>query len=255
VSCGALALIRFEPGLAYPSETKSVAHARVRPPAQPVARSSPELLQRTRPTGPRVAPIQVEADGDGEVRDQVQLIYQTALDALVVVDDQRHFLRVNRSAVRVYRMPMAQLLGRRLDDFSAPEHAGILSDLWAKFQSDGTQWGHYELQRADGTRAMVEYRSLWDFAPGEHLIALREIAGRAGLAGELWARRARMGLSPRELQVLQLVAEGRSAPEIGELLFVSAGTVKTHLEHVYGKLRARDRAAAVAAALRRGVIE
>jgi DNA-binding CsgD family transcriptional regulator len=220
-----------------------------------VARSSLELLQRTRPAGPRVAPIHLEPNGEGAYGDQVQVIFQTALDAIAVVDDQRRFVRVNRSAIRVLRTPVERLLQSRLDDFSPPEHAGILSDLWAKFASDGTQWGHYEIRRADGTRAMVEYRSYWDFGDGEHLIALREIAARAGLEGELWARRARMGLSPRELQVLQLVAEGRSAPEIGELLFVSAGTVKTHLKNIYGKLGARDRASAVAEALRRGLIE
>jgi DNA-binding CsgD family transcriptional regulator len=236
-------------------ESKSAAHARVESPAHPVARSSLELLQRTRPAGPRVAPINGEPNGKNAGRDQVQLISQTVLDAIVVVDDQRRLVRVNRSAIRVYRTPIERLLQSRLDDFSPPEHAGILSDLWGKFESDGTQWGHYEIIRADGTRGMVEYRAYWDFGDGEHLIALREIAGRAGLEGELWARRARVGLSPRELQVLQLVAEGRSAPEIGELLFVSAGTVKTHLKNIYGKLGARDRASAVAEALRRGLIE
>jgi DNA-binding CsgD family transcriptional regulator len=241
--------------LAPPTESKSAAHARVRSPAHPVARSSLEQLQRTRPAGPRVAPIHGEPNGEGAQRDQVQLILQTALDAIAVVDDQRRFVRVNRSAIRVLRTPVERLLRSRLDDFSPPEHAGLLSDLWAKFASDGTQWGHYEIRRADGTRAMVEYRSYWDFGDGEHLIALREIAGRAGLEDELWARRARMGLSPRELEVLQLVAEGRSAPEIGELLFVSAGTVKTHLKNIYGKLGACDRASAVAEALRRGLIE
>lgn len=227
-------------------------HARLRAvPAHPVARSSPDVLQRTHPTVPVVAAL----PSDDRQRDQVQVICQTALDAIVVVDDSRRFVRVNRSATRVYRTPVEQLLKRRLDDFSPPEHAGILSDLWAKFSHEGAQWGHYEIRRADGTRAMVEYRSYWDFGEGEHLIALREIAGRAGLEGELWARRARMGLSPRELEVLQLVAEGRPAPEIGELLFVSAGTVKTHLKNIYGKLGARDRASAVAEALRRGLIE
>lgn len=243
----------FVPVLAYPPETE--AHARVRSPAHPVARSSPELLQRARPAGPRSAPIHVEPNGAAPRHDQVQLISQTVLDAILVVDDQRRIVRVNRSAARVYRTPIEQLLRSRLDDFSPPEHAGILSDLWAKFASDGTQWGHYEIRRADGTRAMVEYRAYWAFGDGERLIAVREIAGRAGVEGELWARRARMGLSPRELQVLQLVAEGRSAPEIGELLFVSAGTVKTHLKNIYGKLGARDRASAVAEALRRGLIE
>jgi DNA-binding CsgD family transcriptional regulator len=61
-------------------------------------------------------------------------------------------------------------------------------------------------------------------------------------------------LTPREVEVLQLGAEGRSTREIADVLFVSPGTVKTHFQHVYEKLGSRDRAAAVAEALRRGLI-
>ena len=238
--------------MAYPAIKESTALRRDRAPAHPVARSS--LDTRSRLLEPSVAPIPGR-DLDGRRRDQVQLVCQTALDALVIVDDWRRFVRVNRSATRLYRTSEAKLLGSRLDEFSPGEHHGILLDLWAKFLNDGTQWGHYELLRGDGTRTMVEYRACADFDDGLHLIAVREIAGRAGLAGQLWARRARMGLSPRELQVLQLVAEGRPAPEIASTLFVSPGTVKTHLKNIYGKLGARDRASAVAEALRRGLIE
>jgi DNA-binding CsgD family transcriptional regulator len=240
--------------LAYPSLNDS-ARKRLRPPAHPVARSSLDPGTRSRAVEPRAAPLEAPENGRGARTDQVSLICQTALDALVLVDDRRRLVDVNNSATRLYRMPAEKLLAHRLDDFSPPEHAGILADLWAKFQRDGTQWGHYELLRGDGTRTMVEYRACSDFDDGRHLIAIREIAGRAGLEGALLARRARMGLSPRELQVLQLVAEGKPAPEIGELLFVSAGTVKTHLKNIYGKLGARDRASAVAEALRRGLIE
>jgi two-component system nitrate/nitrite response regulator NarL len=62
------------------------------------------------------------------------------------------------------------------------------------------------------------------------------------------------GLSPREREVLQLVADGGSVPRIAEALGVSAGTVKTHLRRTYAKLDTHDRAAAVATALRRGLI-
>ena len=55
-------------------------------------------------------------------------------------------------------------------------------------------------------------------------------------------------LSAREIEVLRLVAEGKSNPEIGQALFVAASTVKTHLDRVYGKLGVNDRAAAVARA-------
>jgi DNA-binding CsgD family transcriptional regulator len=62
-------------------------------------------------------------------------------------------------------------------------------------------------------------------------------------------------LSPRELEVLRLAAEGCSGPEIARHLFVSPSTIKTHFEHIYEKLGVGDRAAAVAHALRAGMID
>lgn len=61
-------------------------------------------------------------------------------------------------------------------------------------------------------------------------------------------------LSPREHEVLRRVADGQSAPAIAEAMHLSVSTVKTHLRHVYDKLEVFDRAAAVAMAMRRGLI-
>jgi two-component system, NarL family, nitrate/nitrite response regulator NarL len=61
-------------------------------------------------------------------------------------------------------------------------------------------------------------------------------------------------LSPRELDVLRLAAEGNTAPEIAERLVISPATVKTHFENIYEKLGVTDKAAAVAYALRVGLI-
>jgi two-component system nitrate/nitrite response regulator NarL len=61
-------------------------------------------------------------------------------------------------------------------------------------------------------------------------------------------------LSPREREIITLVAEGKATAEIGKELHLSAATVKTHLQHAYEKLGVSDRAAAVAEALRRGVL-
>jgi putative two-component system response regulator len=62
-------------------------------------------------------------------------------------------------------------------------------------------------------------------------------------------------LSAREREVLQLTSEGKSVERIAAELVVSTGTVKTHLQRIYAKLDARERAAAVAAGLRRGLID
>jgi NarL family two-component system response regulator LiaR len=62
-------------------------------------------------------------------------------------------------------------------------------------------------------------------------------------------------LTEREVEILQLLAFGHTNRDIAEKLFISPDTVKTHLEHIYQKLGATDRTAAVAEALRRRLIE
>jgi len=61
-------------------------------------------------------------------------------------------------------------------------------------------------------------------------------------------------LTRRELEVLQLAAEGGSVEEIAAAMVLSPGTVRTHLASIYGKLGAKSRTAAVATALRQGLI-
>jgi DNA-binding NarL/FixJ family response regulator len=61
-------------------------------------------------------------------------------------------------------------------------------------------------------------------------------------------------LSPRELSVLQAAAAGSTNREIATSLFISEATVKTHLNHIYAKLGARDRASAVSIAYQRGLL-
>lgn len=56
-------------------------------------------------------------------------------------------------------------------------------------------------------------------------------------------------LTPRELDVLRLVAQGNSNPAIGRALFLSEATVKTHLGHVFEKLGVNDRTRAVTRAM------
>jgi two-component system, NarL family, nitrate/nitrite response regulator NarL len=80
---------------------------------------------------------------------------------------------------------------------------------------------------------------------------------QAGVAAEIRLRAplTRPLMSARERETLMLIAEGLSAPEIGRVLHLSTATVKTHLQHIYEKLGVSERAAAVAEAMRRGLLE
>ncbi len=100
-------------------------------------------------------------------------------------------------------------------------------------------------------------------AIGEAVVAIAE--GRTVLAPEAQAAltqevRGRVAddtpaLSPREREVLRMIAEGRSGPDIAVQLEIGPATVKTHTQNVYDKLGVSERAAAVAVAMRRGLLE
>jgi DNA-binding NarL/FixJ family response regulator len=66
--------------------------------------------------------------------------------------------------------------------------------------------------------------------------------------------RAPSPLTPREEEVLQLIADGCSTSEVASGLFISGKTVKNHLASIYEKLEARDRTQAVLSAVRSGII-
>jgi DNA-binding NarL/FixJ family response regulator len=75
------------------------------------------------------------------------------------------------------------------------------------------------------------------------------------LAAKLADRVSGEALSAREIEVLQRVAAGKSNKEIGAELFISEGTVKTHVKSIFSKLDVVSRTEAVATATRRGLIQ
>jgi DNA-binding NarL/FixJ family response regulator len=107
-----------------------------------------------------------------------------------------------------------------------------------------------DLQRA--VQAVAGGGAWLDPAVTSRVLAIYRSAPAAAAAGagdpELDA------LTARELEVLVLIGRGRTNGEIAADLFVSEGTVKTHVNHVFTKLRLRDRAAAVVFAYDHGLV-
>jgi DNA-binding NarL/FixJ family response regulator len=102
---------------------------------------------------------------------------------------------------------------------------------------------------------------LKDAPPAELISAVRAAAtGATAMSGSVATRLMHReeepanALTSRELEVLQLVADGRSNREIGAALFLSEATVKSHLVHINTKLGVRSRTSAVAAAREAGML-
>jgi two-component system, NarL family, nitrate/nitrite response regulator NarL len=82
-----------------------------------------------------------------------------------------------------------------------------------------------------------------------------ELAGSIAEQIRLRADASAPALTPRELEVLRGFAAGKSIPDLAEQMFVAPSTVKTHTQRLYEKLEVSDRAAAVATAMRLGLLE
>jgi DNA-binding NarL/FixJ family response regulator len=112
--------------------------------------------------------------------------------------------------------------------------------VWERFGDAMLDWGGY----------LLLVRAIRSDARGEAVLA-PSVASR--LVSQLRAPE-QATLSDRELEVLRLVAHGETNRGVAARLFVSEATVKTHVLHIYTKLDVNDRAAAVAAAYKRGLI-
>jgi two-component system, NarL family, response regulator len=109
-----------------------------------------------------------------------------------------------------------------------------------------------------GLRAGAQAYLLKDTSCEDLLGTIREVhAGKKCITlevGEKLAERASYtALTERELQVLRLMAQGKSNQEIGSDLFIAEGTVKFHINHILNKLGVNDRTQAVITALKRGL--
>jgi DNA-binding NarL/FixJ family response regulator len=104
-----------------------------------------------------------------------------------------------------------------------------------------------------GHRRIIEGGAWLDPAVTARVLTVYRTA--AGQAAAQAAEQDLAALTSRELEVLALIGHGKTNGEIAAELFVSEGTVKTHVNHLFTKLRLRDRAAAVVFAFDHGLVK
>jgi DNA-binding NarL/FixJ family response regulator len=192
----------------------------------------------------------------------------------------------------VVREGLVSLIGRKADMMVVGEagNGREAVDLWKEHRPDVTLLD-LRMPELDGAGAIKEIRSvdekariivlttfdgdediyraiqagakgylLKDVPRGALMDCIRRVhAGETCVPVDLAAKLAqRVGgetLSAREIEVLKLMAQGKSNKEIGSALFISEGTVKSHVKAVFAKMNVISRTQAVASATRRGLIQ
>ena len=193
----------------------------------------------------------------GDARALARVIDRSAVPMLTV-DGGRQCIDANRPARLALRLTLNQLRTYTIDDLTPAVALDSLERSWAHLLETECVAGTSELAGPDAdSRLDIVFCALANVLPAVHLIVF---APADWPEDELDATRlAQNGPAPRltrrEIEVLELAAEGASVPELGDELGLSPDTVRTHLKSIYTKLDVHNRTAAVTRAMRLGVID
>jgi len=189
--------------------------------------------------------------------DQLERAFERSSVPMVMVDGDMRYVHANSAARLVFRRPLEELRQLSIPELTPKYLLPEMEEAWERLIRTGCTAGRYDVASPAGTSLPIVYYAVADALPGLYLIVFapaewpdRELV----VDGQQLRDAGHSELTPREVEVLQLAADGCTGPMIAEQLVLSTATVKTHFEHVYDKLQVRDRAAAVAKAMRLGLI-
>jgi DNA-binding CsgD family transcriptional regulator len=188
---------------------------------------------------------------------QLRRVFDRSLIPMVIVDNDRRYLEVNAAARLVFRMSLHEMRRSRLDDFTDEEHLANIEDAWAEVMENGSANGHSLVTFKDQSKLWFSYAVLPNVLPAQHLIVFAPAGWPGDELEEMHPARQdgqADSLSPRQLDVLRLVAVGSNATQIATELSISEATVRTHVKHILDRLGAHNRAHAVALAMAGGLL-
>jgi PAS domain S-box-containing protein len=179
-----------------------------------------------------------------EREEQLRAIFDNALDAMVLVDDQRRFVDANPAACQLLGMPHERLCGERLDLFLDRDVKDGIRERWRELVEQGQAKGEWRLVTSDNRRCIVEYSWKAHVIDGRHLSIWRDVTKRRQLEDQL-----------RQAQKMETVGRlaGGVAHDFNNLLTAIIGYTESLVTRVTGAarddahevLRAAERAASL----------
>jgi len=194
--------------------------------------------------------------GEHSLAERARALLDHSSAAVVTIDDDQRFIEANGTALRMLGRRREDLVGQRIADVTPLDIRDDIDARWNEMMRKGEHRGEWRLLRSDGRAFDIEYAGAANVFPGSHLFIwmatddgerIEPLAVEMGRAGH--------PLTPREREVVTLIARGLTSEQIAEQLVVSGETVRTHARNALAALGARTRAHAVAIALQRGLID
>jgi len=177
--------------------------------------------------------------------------FRQSRNAMVLLDEQRRIVDVNAALLHALGRRRDEMLNHRMWEFV--EDGPIVTDAeWRAAMFAERFTGTATLVAADGSRVGVQWGATTETATGRKLVLV------VALSTSRWGARFRRVhdadeparvLSAREREIVRLVADGATGPEIADELHITHDTVRTHVRNAMGKVGARSRAHLVAKAL------
>jgi PAS domain S-box-containing protein len=182
--------------------------------------------------------------------------FKNSRNAMVLLDAARCHVDFNGAYLKLLGYPRAHLLGRPVYELVAGGPMASPQE-WQAALASGDFSGEAELVSADGASVAVQFSATVEVVTGRQLVLV------VALNTSRWGRRFRRTeptedrrepLSPREREIVGLIALGRTSPEIADELRIAHDTVRTHARNAMGKVGARSRAHLVARVLGEGLM-
>ena len=180
--------------------------------------------------------------------------FEQSRNAMILTDAQRVIVDANPAFVSLLGRKRDAVTGRPI--YSIVAGGPLASDEdWAGAMAEGRFSGVADMVHEDGRAVAVQWAGSTEIVTGRRLVLF------VALSVSRWGARFRRNwlpdepraLTPRQMEIVHLVALGASGPEIGDELSISHETVRTHVRNAMDKLGARSRAHLVAKALGDGI--
>jgi PAS domain S-box-containing protein len=181
-------------------------------------------------------------------------VFATSRNAMAIADADRLLVSVNAAFEHLVGRSEEALAGRRIEDALSTTEQESIGRRWQATLARGETHGVQEIVAGDGRRLPLSYAAHVAHIAGRLvvLVVLMEATSEEGEGAD--AGEPAAGLTPREREVIGLLARGATSREIADDLYISAETVRTHVRNAMQKTGTRTRAHLVAAAICRGLL-